>query len=378
MTPAAGSSTRKLAIEAVERINTRGAYANLVLGPMLDRSGLDRRDRGLVTELVYGTVRARRACDWLVDRFLYDAVDPSVRAALQVGAYQLVFMQQAPHAAVSATVGAVPKKVRGLVNAILRRVADDAAAGSISWPDAGTELSYPDWIIDRLSSDHGPAEARAALERMNVAPVVSARSDGYIQDLGSQLVVDAVAANQGERILDLCAAPGGKATGMATAGAVVIAADRRNSRSRLVAENSAKLNSHLAVITADGNAPPFPTGVFDKILVDAPCSGLGTLRRRADARWRIDEPGVERLANTQLGLLDSVVPLLRGGGELIYSVCTVTRAETMGVATALRARHPALEPLPVGGPWRNWGSGGLLLPHDLDTDGMAVFRWRTS
>jgi 16S rRNA (cytosine967-C5)-methyltransferase len=343
---------------------------------MLDRSDLDKRDRGLVTELVYGTVRNRRACDWLVDRFLYDQVAPSVRAALEVGAYQLVFLRQPPHAAVSSTVGAVPKKVRGLVNAVLRRVADDLADGPVDWPDLGTELSYPDWLLQLFIDEHGTDDAVAALRTMNEPPTVTMRDDGYIQDEGSQLVTAAVDVAPGDRILDVCAAPGGKATAMAAAGAWVVGADRRRSRCRLVAANAADLGSDVAVVVADGTAPPFRPGGFDKVLVDAPCSGLGTLRRRADARWRVEPQTADRLARLQLELLVASLPMVRDGGELVYSVCTFTRAETLGVADAVSALEPSLEALAVGAPWRPWGVGGLVLPHDHDTDGMAVFRWR--
>ncbi len=376
MSGVAGVAARQLAIEAVDRIMSKGAYANIVLAPMLDRSDLDERDRGLVTELVYGTVRNRRACDWLVDRFLYDQVELPVRAALEVGAYQLVFLRQPPHAAVSSTVGAVPKKVRGLVNAVLRRVADDVADGPVDWPDLGTELSYPDWLLQLFIDEHGTDDAVASLRKMNEPPTVTVRADGYVQNEGSQLVTTAVGVSPGDRVLDVCAAPGGKATAMAATGAWVVGADRRRSRCRLVAANAADLGSDVAVVVADGTAPPFRPGGFDKVLVDAPCSGLGTLRRRADARWRVEPETADRLARLQLDLVVASLPMVRDAGEIVYSVCTVTRAETIGVADALTALEPSLEPLPVSLPWRPWGTGGLVLPHDHDTDGMAVFRWR--
>lgn len=375
-TTSAGADARRLAIEAVTRVNQGGAYANLVLSPMLGRSNLDRRDRGLVTELVYGTVRRRRSCDWLVDRFLHDPdVDPPVRAALQVGAYQLAFLGSPPHAAVSATVGAMPRRVRGLVNAVLRRVADDVADG-VSWPDLATELSYPDWIVDTLVADLGADDAHSMLDTMNAAAEVTERADGYVQDLGSQYVVEALGATGGDLVLDLCAAPGGKATAAAGAGATVVAADRRASRARLVGDNAARLGVTVPVVVADAVAPPFVDGCADRVLVDAPCSGLGTLRRRADARWRIDSEAPERLGRLQRAMVDAAAALVAPGGSLVYSVCTVTRAETVDVAAAVTAAHPDLVPVRPAGPWRQWGTGGLLLPHDLGTDAMAVFVWR--
>src|SRR3954469_3545783 len=145
------TTARTVALRALTRIEDGGAYANLVLRGELDRSRLDQRDRGFVTELVYGSTRMRRACDFLVDRFLLRPVTADVRRVLRLGAYQLCFAEVAPHAAVSETVGLAPQKVRGLVNAVLRRVAD----APVEWPDEATRLSCPDWIVDRLTTDLG-------------------------------------------------------------------------------------------------------------------------------------------------------------------------------------------------------------------------------
>lgn len=370
----AGVAARQLAVEALVRIDERGAYANLVLPPLLERSGLPERDRRFVTELVYGVTRMRRACDWLVDRFLSREPDPTARAWLRVGAYQLEFLRTPPHAAVSATVEAAPRKLRGLLNAILRRVATTAP----TWPDDATRLSYPDWLVERLRADLGPERAHAALAEMNLAPTVTRRADGYVQDLASQWVAAAVEARPGDRTLDLAAAPGGKATAMAQTGAFVVATDIRPGRAGLVARNARTLGlGNVAVAVADGCSPPFRDRSFDRILVDAPCSGLGSLRRRPDARWRIQEHQISELAALQRRLLDAVVPLLRPGGTLVYSVCTLTQAETVEVDEHLCARHPQLAPLaPPEGPWSAHGRGGLLLPQAAGTDGMFLLRLR--
>src|SRR5206468_9683539 len=133
------------------------------------------RDRHFVTELVYGTTRMRRACDWLVGRFVDRPLDPDVRAALRLGAYQLHFLGTPPHAAVSATVDAAPKRARGLVNAVLRKVANATSAGDPEWPDDATRLSYPDWIVARLVDDLGSKPALDALDQMNQAASVHVR-----------------------------------------------------------------------------------------------------------------------------------------------------------------------------------------------------------
>lgn len=365
---------RRVAIAALVRIDTEGAYANLVLPKLLGRSRLPERDRAFTTQLVYGTTRYRRACDWFVERFALGDLDPEVRAALRLGTYQLRFLGTPPHAAVSATVSAVPRRARGYVNAVLRKI---SAADEV-WPSDAVRLSYPDWIVERLDEDLGEERCRAALESMNGAAAATARPDGYVQDEASQWVVEAVGAQVGERVLDLCAAPGGKATALAGI-AQVVAADVRPSRVKLVVANAASLGidpARLQAIVADGTAPPFASRSFDRVLVDAPCSGLGSLRRRADARWRIDDDSPERLARLQTDLLGAAATLVRPGGTLVYSVCTLTAAETTGVASRFRSEHPAWTVSEVpGDPWIPWGSGALLLPQAAGTDGMAIFRW---
>ncbi|MEO7556380.1 MAG: transcription antitermination factor NusB [Acidimicrobiales bacterium] len=366
---------RAIALRVLRRIESDGAYANLVLGPELERSRLDQRDRAFVTELVYGTTRMRRACDHLAERFITRAVDHEVRTILRLGAYQVAFTGVADHAAVGETVELAPKRARGFVNAILRRVADSP----VVWPDDATRLSYPDWIVERLTADLGHDQAVAALEAMNEPAAATERADGYTQDLASQWVAELVEAGPGLRVADLCAAPGGKATALAAAGAHVAALDLRPGRVGLVGDNARRLGvtDRVAALVGDAARPPLRPGSFDRVLLDAPCSGLGALRRRADARWRIDAGSVERLAALQRRLVDAAVALVAPGGLLVYSVCTFTASETLGVDEHLAAAHPELQPLPAPErPWRRWGRGALLLPQDAGTDGMAVLRLR--
>jgi 16S rRNA (cytosine967-C5)-methyltransferase len=366
-------NARKVALDALIRIEQDGAYANLALGAILERSKLDQRDRGFVTELVYGVSRMRRACDFLVDRFTMRELDVPTRNLLRLGAYQLQFLGTPAHAAVSATVAIAPGRTRGLVNAVLRRVAD----APVEWPDDATRLSYPDWIVQRLVADLGRDDAMAALEAMNTAPQVTERSDGYVQDQASQWVAASVEAQPGERVLDLCAAPGGKATAMASTGARVVAADVSPVRSGLVKANAERLGSDVRVVTMDGRRAAFPADSFDRVLVDAPCSGLGVLRRRPDARWRIESSAVERLATLQRELLGSAAGLVRPGGVLVYSVCTMTARETVEIDEWLAETHPDFHALaPLADPWRPLGRGALLLPQAAGTDGMAVLRFR--
>lgn len=354
------TNARQVAYRCLQRIDHEGAYANLLLQSELGRSRLSERDRGFVTELVYGTTRMRRACDALIDRFLVKEPQPSLRTLLRLGAYQLHFAGVAPHAAVGETVELAPKAARGFVNAILRRVGDTP----MEWPNDAVHWSYPDWIVARLRIELGD-DAEPALARMNEPAPVSVRDDGYRQDLASQWVAAAVEAAPGERILDLCAAPGGKATAMASSGADVIAADLQMHRARLI--------RGVPVVVGDAAAPPFPSWSFEKVLVDAPCSGLGALRRRADARWRITEGDVSELAALQRRIIAAAAPLVRPGGWLVYSVCTLTAEESIDHPVPDGFEPITLAPAPE---WRAYGHGWRVLPHDHDTDGMVLIRYR--
>lgn len=364
------SDARRLALDVLRRIDDDGAFANLALRPALDRSSLSEPDRRFATDLVYGTTRMRRACDALIDRFVTAPPDAKTRRLLRLGAYQLAFGGVAPHAAVSETVGLAPKRVRGFVNAVLRKI----AATDMIWPSDAARLSYPDWIAETLIAELGESDAIAAMERMNVPPVVTVRDDGYVQDESSQWVAASVEAAVGERILDTCAAPGGKATALAGSGADVVAADLRPNRVRLVTGNAERTGVELAALVADGTAPPFAESSFDAVLIDAPCSGLGALRRRADARWRIEPVDVRTLIATQRSIIGASAPLVRPGGRLVYSVCTLTAAESIEHAIpdgfTLDEREPSI------GTWRRFGHGWRVLPQDADTDGMVLIRLR--
>jgi 16S rRNA (cytosine967-C5)-methyltransferase len=367
------SDPRAVALEALVHIEREDAYANLALPAALARTDLSDRDRAFVTELVYGTLRMRRACDWLVDRFVAKPPDLSVRTALRLGAYQLAFLGTAPHAAVDATVSIAPRHSRAFVNAILRKVAN----APVEFPDDATRLSYPDWIVDRLVTDLGAQDGLAALDHMNTAPRVRMRADGYVQDEASEWLADLVEAKAGMSVADLGAAPGGKATRLASTGAFVVASDVRESRVRTMAQNVAALEADVRVAVVDARHSAYRDATFDRVLVDAPCSGLGVLRRRPDARWRAQPADVERLAALQREMVEAALRLLTPNGVLVFGVCTLTAAETREIDDHLARAHPQLESLdPPGVPWRTCGRGGLLLPQDADTDGMYVLRLR--
>jgi 16S rRNA (cytosine967-C5)-methyltransferase len=221
-----------------------------------------------------------------------------------------------------------------------------------------------------------------ALDQMNIAASQTIRADGYTQDPGSQAVAEHMAELMNSHpgaVLDVCAAPGGKATLLAGSSAFVVGADVALARARQVADNAERLGlRNLPVVVADGTDPPFRAARFAGVLVDAPCSGLGALRRRPDARWRIRPEDVGRLAALQRRLLGPAAGLVAPGGVLVYSVCTLTRAETVDVggwlADELRSGWEVLGP--PGPPWEPHGRGALLLPQAAGTDGMYLSAYR--
>lgn len=370
-------SARAVALRTLQRIDEEGAYANLALAAELGRDDLERRDRAFVTALVDGTTRMRRAGDHVIDRFVRRDVDDDVRRILRLGAFQLVWLGTPAHAAVSATVELASRRTRGFVNAVLRRISENLVDPDdpTDWPDEATRLSYPDWIVARLTRDLGRGPALDALGAMNVPAPATVRADGYVQDAASRAVVELVDAAPGATIVDVCAAPGGKTTALAGDSAQVIAMDHTANRVGLVVANAARTGTGVAVAVADGRSAPLRSGCADAVLVDAPCSGLGSLRRRADARWRIDEEAVARLATLQRDLLGEAARLVRPGGRLVYSVCTLTAAETVDVARWFTSTVPGFSPTPPGEPWTTLEEGGQLLPTPQGRDGMSAFVW---
>jgi 16S rRNA (cytosine967-C5)-methyltransferase len=418
-----------VALEAMVRIEA-GAYSHVVLPSMLRETALSDRDRAQTTALVYGALRSQRRLDDLlsgVSARPLGELDADVRASLRLGAEQLL-QGVAPYAAVDETVAAAPARARGYVNGVLRAL---SRAGP-PWPepdDDAVALSFPDWIVDRLRDDLGPEDARRALEAANVPPSVTLRpnrakvsaedltrelaeggatvqpgslvpdaillrgggdpaalpaiAEGRAtpQDQASQAVVQFLDPQPGERVVDVAAAPGGKATGIAelvgTSG-TVLAADVHAGRLRLVGEGARRLAlTNVGLVIADGRRLPVRDRQADRVLVDAPCSGLGVLRRRPEARWRARPEMLEELPALQRDLVLSAAAAVRPGGTLVYSVCTLTSAETRDVGEDLVDSLPEFGVLPPPpAPWRPWGPGALLLPHDAGTDGMYVLGLR--
>jgi 16S rRNA (cytosine967-C5)-methyltransferase len=384
-------TARDVARRVLERVAKEGAWATPALDGELARAGLDERDRRLAAELVYGVLRHRTR----IDRAIAAHADlkktpPRVLTALRVAAYQLLFLRVAPYAAVDDAVAAAKEtgpKLGGFVNAVLRKVNAQKEPPLPADPRERLEVehSLPRWILDELDAAGGLAHAaafgapapiiargnlrkttrEALIEHFKAAGVIAtplpiapmaleleglgdpARSPSFIsglwtvQDTGAQLVGITVAPRPGMKILDACAGVGGKSTHLAELSddaATIDAADQNATKLGLCGETAARLG--LASIrrhAIDLLGPELP-GPYDLIVLDAPCTGLGVLRRHPDAKWRLKPDDVARMAALQAQLLDAVVRRLAPGGTLVYSVCTFTRAEGPDQVRALAQR----------------------------------------
>jgi 16S rRNA (cytosine967-C5)-methyltransferase len=437
----------------LERVQRAGAYADLLLHAQLGRSSLPAGDRAFATELVYGTLRWRGRIDFQLARVLdrdLEKLDPLVATALRLGAYQLIFSDRVPvSAAVDESVRCIravgAERAAGLVNAALRRLAREHE--TVELPSLERDplahlihaLSLPAWLAARWLEDHGAEQAAALAAASNVIPPLTVRvnrrrvspealltelrqrfpaaeacqfaSHGIVlgrrgnpavdpaflaghftvQDESSQLVVALLDPQPGERILDACSAPGGKATAIAECigdTGEVIAIDRHSGRLDLVRRHLRRLGLERVLCLVRDAARPLADLAaeqpFDRVLVDAPCSGLGTLRRNPDARWRVRAGDPARLAESQRGILRHAAAVLRPGGVLVYSTCTLLREENEAIVEAFlkenrdfslasAARAPA-EVRPV------IGSDAYLrcLPHVHDTDGFFAARLERS
>jgi 16S rRNA (cytosine967-C5)-methyltransferase len=444
--PLTGPDARGVAHQVLVRVEATDAFADLLLGDRLAEAPLSPTDRALATRLVYGTLAWQGRLDHHLGALVRTPLarlDPPVRAALRLGLYQLLFLDRVPaYAAVDASVRLARTAGRGaagLVNAVLRRAAAAGPAG-LPLPDPATdpierlavEWSHPRWLVERWAAELGPEElplllaanntrgptavranrlrttrdallaelaragVRAAPSRWASEGVVIAHGAARLRELtawrdgrlafqgeASQLVAPMLGLVPGARVLDACAAPGGKAVHAAAlleGRGLVAALDRRPGGAHRIATEATRLGA-VAVhpIAGDARHPPL-AGAFDAVLVDAPCSGLGTLRRHPELRWRRRPADIPRLAALQREILAAVAPLVRPGGMLLYAVCTLARDENEDVLHWFRAVHPdfSLDHPGPSLPAELLSPEGTLrtLPHRHGLDGFFAARLR--
>jgi 16S rRNA (cytosine967-C5)-methyltransferase len=394
---------RRAAYDVLLRVFEDDAYADRAFRSAAE--GLDERERAFAQRLAYGSVQRVRTLDHAIGtlgRRPVRKLDPPVRAALRLGAYQLGYTDAAPHAAANESVelvrGARLERAVPFTNAVMRRLAGGIGELLESLPHGPLKESYPDWIYDvflRVLGEEGalalmramnePLETVVRLVRGEPPPGAEATdvpgayrvervdealvADGRIwpQSRGSQLAGLCVGSSDGERVLDLCAAPGGK-TGQLSGEVTAVEIDP--ARARELRENLTTMGrSHVTVVEADGTDLPTELHGFDRALVDAPCSGLGVLAQRPDLRWRATP-----LPDLQLALLRSAAERVRVGGTIVYSVCTLNPDECEAVVDA-----SGLRVLPLREEWPAFAHPSrpeflLTLPHVHGTSGFFVAR----
>jgi len=332
------SPARSVAFEVLLR-TLRGGYASDIL--IGQSKNLDSRDAGLASEIVFGVLRFQAQLDYVIgQRMGKRTPDPEVQIALRMGAYQLRHLDRVPaYAAVGESVELVRQagkaSASALVNAVLRRL----ERGRIQWPDRPTASSIPGWILKRWDAQFGVEAADKIAQAALETPENWTASTGRTQDIGAQSIVPLLEIEPGQTFLDLCAAPGNKTAQAIEAGARAIACDRYERRLEALRD----LGCPCVVLDAAAELP-FRTK-FDRVLVDAPCSGTGTLRRNPEIKWRLQPPDLRVQQGRQIAILGKALEAVKPGGRVVYSTCSLEREENEDVL----AQYPGA-----------WGTGYRL------------------
>jgi 16S rRNA (cytosine967-C5)-methyltransferase len=412
------SPARVCAYTVIRRVFEQGAYADRAL--IAEAAGLEPRDRALATQLAYGTVQRRGTLDYVASKLsTRKNLDPPVLAALRLGLFQILFLDGvADHAAVNESVELCKRSARygaGLVNAVLRRATREGPGWLEGLDDATPEgaailHSVPLWLAGRWFTELGPDEARGLLAVVNGPAEAAVRinflkgeaelpvpwhgdphlpearvleapfdvhgsrlfADGLLmpQSRASMLVARILDPRPGERVLDLCAAPGAKTTHIAAlmeGDGEVVAVERNPRRAAALRGTCAQMGAGNVEVRLADAAELIEPEAFDRVLVDPPCSGLGTLQSRPDLRWRASPAAIGELASLQRAILAAGAGALKPGGTLVYSVCTISEAEGPRVLDALTRAQPELE----------LEQQRQLLPHRDGTDGFYIARLRS-
>ena len=428
-------TARNLALAVLEDIFVNQAYSNIALNKHLKGSQLSAADKGLVTEIVYGTVARKLTLEWYLSHFIQDRdkLDNWLYVLLLMSAYQLCYLDKVPdHAVVNEAVKLAKARKKGsekLVNAVLRRILREG------WPDIETikrknkrdsiAYSLPVWLVSKLKEEYSEERAQAIFESLLVRNKASIRvtdlsrkeeiktvleasdsplaasglvkEQGHfaghdlflegaitIQDESSQLVAPTLDLQGHEQVLDACAAPGGKTAHMAsflTSGKVT-ALDLYDHKLDLIQENAQRLGVADRVQTQKLDARKvhefFGRDSFDKILVDAPCSGIGLLRRKPDIKYNKETADFASLQQIQLEILGNVCQTLRKGGIITYSTCTIVSEENFQVVEAFLESHPEFEQVKLEHECKDILKDGCILitPELYESDGFFISQFR--
>ena len=436
------NSSRFIAVGILEKIEKNQSFSNLLLNEAVKNRDLSDQDRGLLTELVYGVIQNKLLLDYQLEPFIRNPkkVENWVTQLLRLSLYQMTQLDKVPtHAIVNEAVRIAKhrghKGISGFVNGVLRSIDRQGVRSPEEISDPVTHLSikysYPKWIIELLIEEVGKEETEKIAQSLSTRAKVSLRvnttlkpmeqvieqlsQEGYkvreskvardglvcenglpvnsdlfkngtitVQDESSMLVAEATQVSGSDRILDACAAPGGKTTHMATylntSEGSIVALDLSKNKLKKVNENAERLGVseciETRVLDARKSGEVFEPQSFDKILVDAPCSGLGLMRRKPDIRYQKSIDDIFSLQKVQLDILNNVAPLLKKGGRLLYSTCTITLKENNEVVKAFLQDNPefVIEPVYTHKGTVQVSEDGFinLYPHYFDTDGFFI------
>lgn len=402
--PIRTKNVRNAALDVLIKISKQQAYSHLLLNETVMKKQLSDRDVPLLTEMVYGTLQYQRKLDFILEAFSKKSLDKMehwVLILLRLSVYQMVYLDRVPdHAVLNEAVTIAEKRghkgISGMVNGILRAIQREGLPDTVAIEPLSRriaiETSHPDWMIERWTRQYGEEMARRIAEGNLSYPITSARvntlvnsqddllnewteqgltcekgpwldesirvSKGVIsktaafkegrcsiQDEGSMLVTQLLNPMPGERVLDACAAPGGKSTHIAERmkdQGELISLDIHQHKMKLIDAQAERLGIGMIqaqVTDAREVADVYDEASFDRILVDAPCSGLGVIQRKPDLKWSKSEEDIDRLIVIQKAILDSVWPLLKPGGIMIYSTCSVDKEENENQVKAFLGRH---------------------------------------
>lgn len=388
----APASARRVAFVALQTWRKKKEFADRIISRLLSESTLEPADRGFAVELFYGVLRNLSLLDFAAKTLRPTRIDAELQDLLRLGLYQLLIINTPEHAAVNETVTLASKRLRPVANAILRSAARqrDELQTKVDAAPPEVRFSHPRFLIERWTQQFGDKNASRLCEWNNQPPPIYARinrlkidpetflerypnarpldnvsnfveipapadaldrGDCYVQDPSTAIACEMLDGRPAEKILDACAAPGGKTAYLAEAmqnNGVIVACDRDPDRLRLLAGNLARLNIQIAkIVQHDWAKEPVPNEIlavapFDKILVDAPCSNTGVMRRRVDVRWRLNPADFDRMQERQIQILDAVLPLLKRNGILVYSTCSLEVEENEKVVEILLRQVPGL------------------------------------
>lgn len=384
-------SVRKLALDILLECSQGEAYAHDLIDRHASRHHLEHRDAAFLHTLVFGVLRNVLLLDtWLDELCDNKRLETRVHWLLRLGVAQLLLLEMAPHAAVNETVNVAQGKSRSLVNAVLRRAEREKAAllAKVSTMPLEDRCSHPAWLLERWREqigeeatvklcewDQQPAETFIRLNRLHPEPLTDADTVAlsptghpeffqvpqppkewllagkcYVQDPSTSMACELLDPQPGDSVLDACAAPGGKTAYLAQLmrnKGRIIACDSSPRRIKRLQENLERLHVTIAETPAidwtQSGARAFGGLQFDRILVDAPCSNTGVMRRRVDVRWRLQPWSFKEMVKQQTLILENLLPLLKPGGSLVYSTCSLDREENEGVIEAFTQAHPNLK-----------------------------------